>query len=103
MNAQVLFVLVLSWLLGSAIAGLLLWYSAGPRLVYPIFVGVGLLTGGAYDWVYGVGGSSISWLMLIICTLLWLQGAWLVTRVLPHWFAPPPPRPARKQNGELEA
>jgi hypothetical protein len=103
MNAQVLSVLVLSWLLSSAIAGLLLWYSAGPRLVYPIFIGVGLLTGGAYDWVYGVTGSSIGWLMLLVCTFLWLQGAWLVTRVLPRLLAPAPPQPARKQNGELEA
>lgn len=55
MNAHVLAVLIMSWLIGSAIAGLLLWHGAGPRLVYPIFIGVGLLTGSAYDWVYGIG------------------------------------------------
>ena len=38
MNAHVLAVLIMSWLIGSAIAGLLLWCGAGPRLVYPIFI-----------------------------------------------------------------
>ena len=86
MNAHVLAVLIMSWLIGSAIAGLLLWHGAGPRLVYPIFMGVGLLTGSAYDWVYGIGGSTAGWLMLVVCPLLWLQGAWLVTH-LPRWIA----------------
>jgi hypothetical protein len=103
MNTQVLSVLILSWLIGSVTAGLLIWYNAGPRLVYTIFIGLGLLSGCAYDWVYGMGGSSAGWLMLVVCPLLWLQGAWLVTRVLPRWFTPAPPRPARKQNGEVEA
>ena len=86
MNAQVLFVLILSWLLSSATAGLLIWYNARPRLVYAIFIGVGLLSGCAYDWAYGMGGSSAGWLMLAVCPLLWLQGAWLVTH-LPRWIA----------------
>ena len=103
MNTQVLFVLILTWLVGSVTAGLLIWYNARPRLVYAVFIAVGLLSGGAYDWAYGMGGSSVGWLMLVVCPLLWLQGAWLVTRVLPRWFAPAPPRPSRKQNGELEA
>lgn len=85
MNVQVILVLVMSWLIGSAIAALLLWYAAGPRLVYLIFIGVGLLTGGAYDWAYGIAGSSVGWLMLIVCPLLWLQAAWLVTQ-LPRWI-----------------
>lgn len=102
MNVQVLFVLISSWLLGSLTAGLLIWCNARPRLVYTIFVAVGLLTGGAYDWAYGITGSSAGWLMLAVCTLLWLLGAWLVTRVLPRWFAPAPHLPTRKQNGELE-
>lgn len=103
MNTQVLFVLILTWLVGSVMAGLLIWFNARPRLVYAVFIAVGLLSGGAYDWAYGMGGSSVGWLMLVVCPLLWLQGAWLVTRVLPRWFAPGPPRPSRKQNGELEA
>ncbi len=103
MNTQVLSVLILSWLISSIIAGMLIWYNAGPRLVYAVFIAVGLLSGCAYDWAFGMGGSSAGWLMLAVCPLLWLQGAWLVTRVLPRWFAPAPPRSARKQNGELEA
>ena len=103
MNTQVLSVLILSWLIGSIIAGMLIWYNAGPRLVYAVFIAVGLLSGCAYDWAFGMGGSSAGWLMQVVCSLLWLQGAWLVTRVLPRWFAPAPPRPASKQNGELEA
>ena len=103
MNTQVLFILILSWLVGSVTAGLLIWYNARPRLVYAIFIGFGLLSGCAYDWAYGMGGASMGWLMLVVCPLLWLQGAWLVIRVLPRWFAPSPARPARKQHGELEA
>jgi hypothetical protein len=103
MNAQVLFILIFSWLVGSVTAGLLIWYNARPRLVYAIFIGFGLLSGCAYDWAYGMEGSSAGWLMLVVCPLLWLQGAWLVTRVLPRWFAPASPRPARKQNGQVEA
>ncbi len=103
MNTQVLSILILSWLIGSVAAGLLIWYNARPRLVYAIFIGLGLISGCAYDWVYGMGGSSAGWLMLVVCPLLWLQGAWLVTRVLPRWLASAPSRAARKQNGELEA
>ena len=57
MNAQVLAVLLLSWLLGATLAVILIWCKAKPRLVYCVYIGLGLLTGLAYDWAYGMSGS----------------------------------------------
>ena len=90
-----------SWLVGSVTAGLLIWYNARPRLVYAIFIGFGLLSGCAYDWAYGMEGSSAGWLMLVVCPLLWLQGAWLVTRVLRAGLRRPHPGPPASRTGKL--
>ena len=87
MNAQVLAVLLLSWLLGATLAVILIWCKAKSRLVYCVYIGLGLLTGLAYDWAYGMSGSIPGWIMIGVCSLLWLQGAWLVASVIPRWLA----------------
>lgn len=98
MNAQVLAVLLLSWVIGSTIAGLLIWCRARPPLVYCIYVGVGLLTGLAYNWAFDMSGSGPGWIMLGVCSLLWLPGAWVVTSVAPRWIAPARAQPAAKEK-----
>jgi hypothetical protein len=103
MNAQVLAVLLLNWLIGATIAALLIWYKARPRFVYCIFIGVGLLTGCAYNWAFGMSGSGLGWIMLAVCSLLWLQGAWLVTSVLPRWITPTRPQRVGEEKGESES
>jgi hypothetical protein len=87
MNAQVLVVLLLSWLTGATIAAILICCKAKPGLVYCVYIGLGLLTGLAYDWAYGMSGSTLGWVMIGVCSLLWLQGAWLVASVIPRWIA----------------
>jgi hypothetical protein len=86
MNAQVMAVFLLSWMIGSAVAGVLIWCRARSRLVYCVFIGMGLLTGSAYNWAFGIAGSAAGWIMLGLCSLLWLQGAWVVTSVIPRWI-----------------
>jgi hypothetical protein len=103
MNAHVTAVLLLSWMIGSTIAGLLVWCKAKRPLVYCVFIGVGLLTGVAYNWAYGMAGSAVGWIILGLCSLLWLQGAWVVTSLIPRWLAAGKVQPPAKEKGATEA
>ena len=87
MNAQVLAVLFFSWLVSSTCALLLTWYKVKPFVVYCVYAGIGLLTGWAFNWAYDTWGSARGWIMLAVCSLLCLQGAWVTTSVIPRWLA----------------
>jgi hypothetical protein len=81
MNAQVFGILLSSWLAGAVLAGVLIWRRAAPPVVYGTFGAIGLLSGCAYNWAYGMAVPGPGWVMLGVCSLLWLQGAWVVTRL----------------------
>jgi hypothetical protein len=82
MNVHLFGILLASSLLGATLAGALIWRRATPRLIYGAFAVFGLISGCAYNWAYGMAVPGPGFMMLGVCSLLWLQGAWLVTRLL---------------------